>query len=220
MSDDAGQADDNVIPFSPPSASLRVDRELEDRRSCRHHHIEIRQRPRRLRCKGCRTDIDPFEYILYLAERWEDVFPKNEAARELEAALKAMLSARGSLAINVDGVTARTVTAHGQKLEAHESWGMHGFHGGAAGAIVAAVRKLEVESKRWGAAEIVYPRWTIEKTRGQKRWTVGVMMDRSGWETITNDAESVAEAYAIVRAEAAKLEKPVIVEQRPRRLWR
>jgi hypothetical protein len=107
-----------VVPFAAPPGSLRIDRSYEAR-SCYHSHVEIRDKPRRLRCRDCKELIDPFEYIEDLAQRWETIFPKNEAARKLEATISETIKAHGSIIISDSGVTARRLTEQGQKLESH-----------------------------------------------------------------------------------------------------
>src|SRR5262245_38999243 len=154
--------DDKVLEFKPKTdVSLRVDREFT--RECSHNHVTIRQRPRRLRCRDCKTDIDPFEYLLGCSENWERLCPKNEAARRLEIALDSTVKAHGSVLITESGITAKCLTEAGAKLEAHESWGVHAWNGGAAAAIIAAVEKLEQDAARWGHRDLQYPRMTIER---------------------------------------------------------
>lgn len=212
-----------VLAFTPPKGpvTLRKTRPHEDwgERECQHNNVRIRERPRRLRCEDCRAAVDPFEYLLGLAERWERLFPKNEAARQLETALASTLEAHGSISISEGGVTARRLTEQGAKLEAHESWSSCTWTGGVASAIVAAVRKLDIDAARWGGREVVYPRWTVEKVRGEKRFRVGVLARQGSWGLIA-EVESLSSAYALVKDEAARVSAPPVVEDRPRKLWR
>lgn len=214
-----GSMSDDVLQFRKPDASLRKDREYEPR-ECRHHNVSIKERPRRLRCSDCKKDIDPFEYILELAEEWERLFPKNEAARNLEAALASVLSAHGTVTIAETGVTARQLTANGAKLESHQSMGAYAWgSGGVVAAVIAAVSKLASDAARWGAREVAYPRFTIEKLRGVKKWRVGVL-EQDTWHVLSCETTSISQAYDLAKQEAERLEKPFIIEDRPRKLWR
>jgi len=133
-------------------------------------------------------------------------------------ALNTTLAAHGSVIINDSGVTARRLTDHGMKLEAHEAWGFQSWHGGAAATIIGAVKKLDFDAARWGSGPVVYPRMTIEKVRGEKRWRVGVLTS-GGWG-LEGEATSINQAYDLARARAAEMGKPCIIEDRPKRLWR
>jgi hypothetical protein len=213
--------DAKLLAFSPPVAkpfTLRRDRETTAG-ECPHVNVEIRQRPRRLRCVDCRSLVDPFEYVLRLAEEWERLFPKNEAARKLETALHDVLAAHGSVTITDGGVTARQLTKAGARLEAHESWGVHAWNGGTASAIIAAVKKLGSQVARWGNGDLAYPRFTIVKTRGVKSWTVGVLNEGGSWRKV-DERSSLDAAYDLAQEEAHRLGKPFILEDRPRSLWR
>lgn len=211
-------SDDGILEFRKPGMSFRVDREVLPR-ECAHHHVTIRERPRRLKCRDCKKDIDPFEYLLHVAQNWESLFPKNEAARKLETALNSTLAAHGSVTISESGVTAKCLTEAGQTLEARQTWSAYACNGGVVAAVLAAVEKLSVSVARWGQRDVRYPRMTIEKVRGQKRWKVGVL-SKDGWHLVTDEAASINEAYDAAKNEAERLGEPFIHENRPKKLWR
>jgi len=147
------------------------------------------------------------------------LFAKNEAAAKLDAAIRGVIfHQHGSLRLDASGCTAMALTTNGARLEAHEGWGQHGYHGGAAAVIAAAAAKLEHKAARWGVGTVAYPRFMIEKTRGKKEWRAGVADKAGSWRHLAT-VGSVAEAFRVGGAEAARLGVTYIREDRPRRLW-
>lgn len=54
-------------PRDPDAQPITRRRPPKAKRFCPHHHVEVDERHRELVCQDCGSDVDPFDFLSYMA---------------------------------------------------------------------------------------------------------------------------------------------------------
>jgi hypothetical protein len=196
--------------------TLRVNRSYPTARECQHAHMEVDTRRRTLKCADCGEPVNPMDYLVDLANSEERQFRHDEAARDLHNEVAEVLAWAGEVVISESGTTARAVGRNGQRFEVKRTGGLGLF-----AQVIDACREVTAQRKTWGESEAAYPRFTVCPLRNRERrgwYEVGLLQKGGSWCSIDRLSGYVP-AIRVAEAKAKELGCPMILEDRPRRLW-
>ncbi len=85
---------------------------------CRHLNGTVDQQARKLLCRACGAQLDPFDFVLKLARRWDRRVREMKDYQALNARLAQILDAKGRIHITASGTTVRVPGPDGVDIEA------------------------------------------------------------------------------------------------------